>query len=335
MKRSYIYVALSLMVAGQSALARNVQDFEPIQNSLAGSYSYQQPQTAIKKGTLILVDTRDQEACSAIEKHLAALKVQAIKPEKSSLCIPESSDRPVNAVTVVSDSSPGEFRRSLDMSGVLSEERNVMTDTRNLFLASLGVVGALYMMPESVTHWDRNDARNIGTKWKENVKAGPVVDKDSWAINYIGHPVSGAIYYQVARGMDLSRLQSFGYSVIMSTFFWEYGVEAFAEVPSIQDLWSTPVIGSILGELFFVVENRIKDNGGVLFGSPRAGKIAMVLLNPGSALSSKVNQVFGSDLIQDAKFEVFSKPSPCLEATGGGDNHCSKAYTGVRVQFKF
>lgn len=322
------------MIAGQTALARNVQDFEPMQSGLAGSYSYQQSKTAIKKGTLILVDTRDQEACSAIEKRLAALKVQAIKPEKSSLCIPESSDRPVNAVTVVSESSPGEFRKSLDMSGVMSDERNVITDTRNLFLASLGVVGALYMMPESVTHWDRNDARNIGTKWKENVKAGPVVDKDSWAINYIGHPVSGAIYYQVARGMDLSRLQSFGYSVIMSTFFWEYGVEAFAEVPSIQDLWSTPVIGSILGELFFVVENRIKDNGGVLFGSPRAGKIAMVLLNPGSALSGKVNQVFGSDLIQDAKFEVFSKPAPCLEAASG-DSHCSKAYTGVRVQFKF
>ena len=171
---------------------------------------------------------------------------------------------------------------------------------------------------------------------KEHVKEGPVMDKDDWAVNYIGHPVSGAIYYQVARGLGLSRLQSFGYSVMMSSFFWEYGVEAFAEIPSIQDLWSTPVIGSILGEMFYMMENRIKDNDGVLFGSARAGKVAMVLLNPGTALSKQVNRIFGSDVIQDAHFEVFSKPSPCLDnSVNHGDSMCNSPYSGVRVQFKF
>ncbi|WP_203249645.1 MULTISPECIES: DUF3943 domain-containing protein [Cysteiniphilum] len=64
---------------------------------------------------------------------------------------------------------------------------------------------------------------------------------------YIGHPYAGAIYYMAARDSGFGEFESFLYSAFISTFFWEYGVEAFAEVPSIQDLIVTPVDGWLLG----------------------------------------------------------------------------------------
>ncbi|MFZ2890098.1 DUF3943 domain-containing protein, partial [Sulfuricurvum sp.] len=52
----------------------------------------------------------------------------------------------------------------------------------------------------------------------------------------------------MARNDGLSIGESAAFSTLMSTFFWEYGYEAFAEVPSIQDLIFTPLVGSLFGE---------------------------------------------------------------------------------------
>lgn len=335
---------LAISLVAMSAQARDVRDFEPLESySYIDSYTAKyaknsgkkSQKTGIKKGTVILVDTRDKESCLELEKKLSGLKIKGQRIDRAALCTPESNSRPINVLTLMSDSNESEFKRQLDISGLVSTEKNIVTETRNLFLASLGVVGALYMMPESFTKWDKSDSRNIGQKWKDNVKAGPVMDKDDWAVNYIGHPISGAIYYQVARGLDMSMLQSFGYSFVMSTFFWEYGVEAFAEVPSIQDLWSTPIIGAVLGEVFYRLENRIKDNGGVVMGSKRLGNMAMILLNPASALSDKINGVLGTNAIQNAKLEVFSKASTCVGYSIGEDRLCNSPMNGLRLQFKF
>lgn len=345
--RSQLSVVFSLSLLVSIAQARDVRDFAPVQqNETLGDYSYlikngkktqsSVAKTGMKKGTIILVDTRDRETCSKIEEKLAGLRVQGQRTDRASICTPESNSRPINVVTVMSASDETEFKKEINISGMLSTDKNVVTETRNLFLASLGVVGALYMMPESVTKWDKNDARNIGEKWKDNVTKGPVMDKDDWAINYIGHPVSGAIYYQVARGLDMSPLQAFGYSFVMSTFFWEYGVEAFAETPSIQDLWSTPILGALMGEIFYRLENRIKANGGEVMGSKRAGNMAMILLNPASALSDKINNVLGKEVIQSAKLELFSKKSACVNTAQIGEDYlCNRPINGLKLQFKF
>ena len=67
---------------------------------------------------------------------------------------------------------------------------------------------------------------------------------------------------------------------MLSTFFWEYGVEAFAERPSIQDLIVTPVCGSILGEGFYLAKRHIKDNNDELLGSVTLGKTVVFLMDP-------------------------------------------------------
>ena len=148
--------------------------------------------------------------------------------------------------------------------------------------ATVVAFGVLWVMPESVTNWDKEEMREKGIfwKWKENVKAGPVWDSDNWVLNYITHPYCGGIYYMTARSSGFSVLESFGYSAIMSTFFWEYGIEAFAEIPSIQDLIVTPVLGSVVGEGFFYAKKSIMRHDHKILKSKALGYTALFFMDP-------------------------------------------------------
>ena len=73
---------------------------------------------------------------------------------------------------------------------------------------------------------------------------------------------------------------SFWYSFALSTFFWEYGIEAFAEVPSIQDLIVTPVAGALLGEGFYLAKRHILKNDNKLLGSRVLGRTTIWLMDP-------------------------------------------------------
>ncbi|OHD91785.1 MAG: hypothetical protein A2552_00180 [Sulfuricurvum sp. RIFOXYD2_FULL_44_160] len=66
----------------------------------------------------------------------------------------------------------------------------------------------------------------------------------------------------------------------MSTFVWEYGYEAFAEVPSIQDLIFTPLLGSFLGEGMYILEGKLDQKGGEVFGSRALGNVSYFFLDP-------------------------------------------------------
>lgn len=157
----------------------------------------------------------------------------------------------------------------------------IMKQTIRIALV-LGVsLGGLYMLPESVTNWDKS---TFFDKYTDNITAGPRFDEDDWFLNYIGHPYVGAVYYRMAMDAGLSPRESFAYSAFVSTVMWEYGIEALAERPSIQDLVVTPVFGSILGELFIRWENGIKKRGGRILGSRIMGKIAIGFMNPADAL---------------------------------------------------
>jgi hypothetical protein len=66
----------------------------------------------------------------------------------------------------------------------------------------------------------------------------------------------------------------------MSTLFWEYGIEAFAEVPSTQDLILTPTLGSVFGEVFFVAKKSIIRNNKKVLSSRLLGTTSLFLLDP-------------------------------------------------------
>jgi len=148
--------------------------------------------------------------------------------------------------------------------------------------ATIIAFGILWVMPESVTNWNKQEMKDKGIfwKWKENVKAGPVWDKDNWVLNWVTHPYCGGIYYMTARSSGFTIIESFGYSAIMSTFFWEYGIEAFAEVPSIQDLIITPVIGSMMGEGFFYIKKSILRHDKKVLNSKFLGISSLFLIDP-------------------------------------------------------
>lgn len=258
----------------------------------------------VAQGFWINVDTRDQEACQEVYHSIRNLKTNAAATSQQEFCRLDPAN-PMLSVMVFQDVNATEFRREINLSKLKTTDQSLMTDTRNLALTMVGMVGLLWVLPESISKWDKNDIRNsrngIFTKYAENVSRKPVVDKDDWAINWIGHPLSGAAYYTLARHNNLSMMQSFGYSVVMSTFFWEYGFEAFAERPSIQDLLITPIIGSLLGEMFYRAEQNIRANDGRLAGSKKLGKVALVVLNPMGAVSDSINKAIGSKVIKDAK----------------------------------
>lgn len=153
-------------------------------------------------------------------------------------------------------------------------------NTAVMVWAGVGTMGLLYLMPSSFTNWDDEDDRNPLSKWWYNVSHGPVWDKDDFFLNYVTHPYAGAIYYMGARSAGASPAYSFLYSFALSTFFWEYGLEAFAEKPSIQDLIVTPVIGSLLGEGFHLAKQHIVENDSRIYGSRILGKTALFLMDP-------------------------------------------------------
>ncbi|WP_281322229.1 DUF3943 domain-containing protein [Flavobacterium aestivum] len=160
--------------------------------------------------------------------------------------------------------------------------RRLGYDTAMYLGAAVVAFGILYAMPESATNWDKEAMKENGItyKWKQNVKAGPVWDEDDWVLNYITHPYSGAVYYMTSRSSGFTIFESFLYSAFMSTCFWEYGIEAFAEIPSKQDLIVTPVIGSALGEGFFYAKKSIIKNDRRVLRSKFLGYTSLLLMDP-------------------------------------------------------
>jgi hypothetical protein len=147
---------------------------------------------------------------------------------------------------------------------------------------SLAKFGVLWASPESFSNWDKDEVREKGwgKSWIDNVKAGPVKDEDGFFLNGVMHPYGGAIYYMSARGSGYRWWESFIYSGLLSTFMWEYGLEAFVEIPSWQDLIITPVVGSALGEGFFIAKGKIIANNKRVLNSRFLGVTSLILMDP-------------------------------------------------------
>ncbi|NVO99480.1 DUF3943 domain-containing protein, partial [Photobacterium damselae subsp. damselae] len=103
------------------------------------------------------------------------------------------------------------------------DKARLWSQTQSIIGYGLGVAGFLALLPSDFTNWDKSDDRLL-EKWYDNVTEGPVWDRDVWYINYIGHPYFGGVYYQVARKSGYRQWDSFLYSALMSTVYWEYGV---------------------------------------------------------------------------------------------------------------
>jgi hypothetical protein len=279
------------------------------------------------RGKVVTIDTRDTKRCNEIRIGLER-SPNVNQADLDKLCVKDDKN-PYSSIVIVDD----QYRMPISLDGLSPEQQKIVKQTRNFTALGVGAIGLLWMLPESVSKWDKDEitSTGLGNKWKENVKEGPVVDEDEWMINYIGHPVSGAAYYTVARHAGLGKWGSFGYSVFMSTIFWEYGFEAVAETPSIQDLIVTPIIGSLMGEAMYSMEQKIKENGGVLFGSEGLGGFAMALMNPAGAMLDGVNGWFEHDVLKSARTYIYTQP----ETGHSQDQNLGGGVIGIGVEFKF
>jgi hypothetical protein len=72
------------------------------------------------------------------------------------------------------------------------------------------------------------------------------LDGNRMGTNYISHPAAGSLYFHVARSNHLSFVESFGLTILGSSF-WEYFGEIRERV-SVNDMVVTPVAGAAIGE---------------------------------------------------------------------------------------
>jgi hypothetical protein len=171
------------------------------------------------------------------------------------------------------------------------DSQGLKRDTAYFLGFQVVIVGALYLMPESSTNWDKGDLQNgeLLDQWWDHV-THPHWDGDSPALNYLAHPYWGATYYVRGRERGLCRDQAFLYSAFLSALY-EYTLEAFAEPVSIQDLLVTPVIGSIVGELWFEpIRERIRAKPGALSG---LDKSVLFLTDPLGVVGSWADRKLG------------------------------------------
>jgi Domain of unknown function (DUF3943) len=150
-------------------------------------------------------------------------------------------------------------------------------------------IGTLYVMPESISGWgsEEKDSYSI-EKYKDNLT--PVWDQDKAVVNYVLHPYWGATYYTRARERGLGRMESFLVSALWSSLY-EFGAEAMFEPVSKQDLFVTPVIGSLIGEYWFApLRERIRNQPGGMDGWD---KTIMVLTDPFGFANAWADSVLG------------------------------------------
>lgn len=173
--------------------------------------------------------------------------------------------------------------------GTCYDWKRFWINTATLTGAFVGTLFVLECLPEDATNWNRADIQStpLFKRWKEHViDEGPEWDGDKWYFNYLLHPYAGAAYFMGARSCGFNFWQSFLYSAFISTVEWEYGIEAFMERPSIQDLFITPVVGSIIGECFYKLKRNIVEHGYRLAGSKVLGNVVAFLIDP-------LNEVLG------------------------------------------
>ena len=178
---------------------------------------------------------------------------------------------------------PSIYELPYSMTGSAPDWHSMWINTAVLSGAFVSTLFVLEMLPEGATNWNRAAIQKdpFYTRWYNHViKEGPEWDGDSPIFNYVLHPYAGAVYFMSARSTGFNFWQSMLYAACISTIGWEFGIEACMERPSIQDIFVTPLVGSVIGELFYKLKRNIVSHDYRLWGSPVIGNIVAFLIDP-------------------------------------------------------
>jgi len=205
----------------------------------------------------------------------------------------EPADTSFNGISALTHSpkriNPTIYDLPYSVTGKCYDWKRLWINTATLSGAFVGTLLVLECLPEDATSWNRAELQDVPLfkRWSNHViKKGPEWDHDKFYFNYILHPYAGAAYFMAARSCGFNMWQSLLYCTCVSTIGWEFGIEAFMERPSIQDIFITPIIGSLIGEGFYKLKRTIVGNGYRLGGSKVLGNIVAFLIDP-------VNEIIG------------------------------------------
>lgn len=182
----------------------------------------------------------------------------------------------------ISDDPPCIYDLPYSVNGNYPNYHRLAANTMVLVGGGLATLGILAVLPEDATAWNRKETENVPLfqRYYDRVIHGPHFDSDNAIFNYVLHPYAGAAYYMSARSQGFNLWRSWLYSFAVSTFFWEFGIEAFMEIPSWQDLIITPMGGLVLGEAFYLAKRYIVEHDYELLGTKWLGYPVAFLLDP-------------------------------------------------------
>lgn len=324
----WIYVSF-MLITSINAFAYTAEEIEVMENEELSKIldNINTKTKMLVEGKIITINTNDRTGCLKIKEELNLGK---------EVCRQDKNNPLVSIIVARTQEDRSYFEKKIEFEKLSEKQKTTLIATGDLLLMGAGMVGIIYAMPESISKWNKSEGfSNMAGRWNERVSAGPVIDHDDWAVNYIGHPISGAAYYTMVRHQGFSALEAAGFTFCMSTFFWEYGLEAFAEVPSIQDLILTPLIGSIVGEAFYQLSLKIQKNDNMIYGSKALGRTALVLMNPAGELANQINSVAKYDLIKNAKLSVVNRPSTNIRSLQGPEKYSNSNYIGFELKMSY
>jgi hypothetical protein len=268
----------------------------------------------IDSGLMLLVENPDQRFVIAQQDSAGVSPVVVDNSEQDSATqiveagdnIAEDNIAEAMTMRIGSNSSP--WQVTLFDRNPQEDQERLWSQTKLVFGLAVGVAVTISLLPEDVSNWASTD-EGMGEKWWNNVSSGPTWDDDDVFLNYVGHPYFGGVYYVTARSSGYNQWNSFVYSFLMSTFYWEYGIESFAEVPSIQDLIVTPVGGWIYGEWAYQQKLGLEQEkmaNGELSGWQTTG---LFFLDPVDAIAKGINNVAGGQLIKSGTATIMTQPA--------------------------
>ena len=171
---------------------------------------------------------------------------------------------------VVIDPESGR-RTNLYRYGYTEREHSFEENFRNLGVV-YGLTWVFYPLVQPKVFKVQNGAKH----YKGNL--GKVVfDKDEPIWNFIVHPLSGSQLYLLYRAQGYSRMSALGMTTISSTLF-EMTVEILTEPASFQDLYQTPILGTVLGLGIETLSMSLLNSGSTV------GKVIGHIINPATLL---------------------------------------------------
>lgn len=209
--------------------------------------------------------------------------VLAVLLSAALILMPRCNAEPSDGIRATQMNPISPYALPYSLNGNTYDWHRLWINTASLSGAFVGTLLVLECLPEDATSWNRAELQDVPLlkRWRNHVlKEGPEWDHDKFYFNYILHPYAGAVYFMAARTCGFNFWRSLLYSTVVSTVGWEFGIEAFMERPSYQDLFITPLIGSCIGEGFYKVKRWLVDNDYRLFGSPVLGGLLAFIVDP-------------------------------------------------------